>query len=282
MESKFRYILFGVALTLTTLLGALVFSGGQKAQAGSQDTSILGSTENEALEQASFEKLADTAEEKLSFLSERQLLIDQWAEAVAQSPGWWHVVVRYDREDGDYGTLPNGKTIPADALGERWYLLNEAGVVESAISIMRDLDGEEVQFATFQDGTWRHFGLNSVYQGDPPALTWEQHLEAGTISSMTRRELTTDNQQSEVQFVIRHSFPPVPLDDEGGETATGGMLVETYDGKTGQILRGEKVLLLGGNEQERQILDSFEYLVLERVQGLPEDVQHLLDREINE
>lgn len=272
MQNKLYYMILGVGLTILVIVGALYLIA-PDARANQE----LQSAEGQDLSV----NIAEAEHEKLIFLDERQKLIDQWSETVTQSPGWWHIVIQHDREDDDYGILPNGEKIPADALSEKWYLLNEVGAVEIAITIMWNENGEMVQFATFQNGTWRHFGLNSVYEGEPPVLIWGQRIEAATVSNVTRSELVTDNIGSEIQFEIRHSFPGVPLDDRGGEVARGGTIIETFDGETGQILRGEKVLLLDGNGQPRT-LDSFEYLVFEKAKSLPEDIQSLLDREIDE
>ena len=152
MQNKLHYMLLGAGLAILVIVGALYLIASE-ARANPQSAEENDLSVN----------VAEAEHEKLVFLDERQKLIEQWSETVTQSPGWWHILIRHEREDDDYGTLPNGEKIPADALSEKWYLLNEVGEIESAITIMWNEHGEMVQFATFQDGTWRHFGLNSVY-----------------------------------------------------------------------------------------------------------------------
>lgn len=92
------------------------------------------------------------------------------------SPGWIHTIERY----------PNGATVTldpetwqmvnlqVDMEWEQWQRLDEAGLVVERISVIRDMDGRDLQITTYRDGISRNLTFNTADPIDPRPLPLAQ------------------------------------------------------------------------------------------------------------
>lgn len=214
-------------------------------------------------------------------IREVQALVARWEEAALQSLGWFHVVTQYDREKDTVDTLPNGQPIPLDYVMESWYLLDEQGQATTAVSIMKDMNGREVQVSIFCESMWQNLTLDLQYTGEP--FTPRLDFGFGQIvaqapswgSTLSRSEGILDDEQV-LTFAIHDEFDnPVQIAGFEKPVAGGGRRAY-FDPESGETIYVERVLLMADGEE--RVVGRSEILTWEKVTAPPANVLALLEQ----
>ncbi|MCA9936980.1 MAG: hypothetical protein H6662_15370 [Ardenticatenaceae bacterium] len=279
MQKKTQYILLGSGVTLLTLfiLLTLVLAHVRAEQ------SIINISEN-PLTQTSQIASPDNQPTLSTNLTnevvaaERNQLLTHWLQSLSEKPGWWHIVTFYDQAKKEYGTLPNGITIPEDYLADTWYLLDESGSITQMVNIMRDLEGNTVQFSTFREGIYQVFAMNMKYESAPPVIYEGYSLNALQTSLLSKEESNVDGQLV-ITFTAREMHAPISMEEVDGQFAIGHLIKENFNRETGEPLQGEIILLL--EDGSESVLGRTETQTVKWANQLPEEIANLLAQEID-
>lgn len=308
MQSKMTYLTAGALLTLSVILANIVLLQQNVAADGATATSLSSrSTELESVNnvQADEEQspsnpqeninsqiseptsiptatpiLAEAIiEQQISVTAMRSQFLDKWLASLPES-GWLFTAVLYERDPGDYGTLENGTPIPNQYILESWDYINEFGIVTMQVGIMKNLDGNIVQTAIFRDGIWQNFSQQTSYEAPPPqhpiSYLQQVSMEPVEINTLDNSD-TVNNSPKIAEFVLHETNSPLRLDDINA-VSVGSRRVETYDIETGKPLRVDEFILL--EDGSEHYLGGFEYLSMEPVSELPDEVFQILDMDI--
>lgn len=272
MTKRFQFIMLGAILTLVVVIGSLAFAFSQtQASDPSAEMRVEGGGENGRLD--TFDK---QRQEVMEVVAEKQALQDKWTQTTAK-PGWLHTQVLYERPQADYGTLANGVAIPSNYQDETWYLIDEAGQVTGLISLMQDLSNTLIQYAIFRDGKWWNSVSQDVANGDSFALPWSVPESMPLSSALLTR---SENLSGEIVFTTVERFTAIAMDDLDGAMANGQRKIDVFDSITGQNLSQETFILLADGTE--QLLGRYEYLLVESVEELPDNINVLFHQNMSE
>ena len=281
MTQKVSYTAIGAGITLLVILGTitLAFSAARADDAATSQETESHSTNIIANTFTGSDAAAPLSEAASLALAQRTILLDTWAKSLAQDPGWKHTIVAYDFEEETHGTLPNGVVIPGDYVLDTWTYLDEAGKATSVVNIMKDMNGNMVQLATYRDGYWRSFADGEIWAGDPPVTPWQGFAESliQVPNAIEQEEIVIDGRAAAV-FSTRETHPPIPLEDANGELVSGHILREAFDLATGQPLKVETMFIL--EDGTEYFFSKYEFQLVETVKDLPPDVSELFSQEI--
>jgi hypothetical protein len=111
-------------------------------------------------------------------VQERDAVITAWEQTIIGQPGWLRTTVHYEQREDAAFTLPDGTLIPNEYIMDMWYLLDETGSTVQMVNIGYDLEKNVLQAATYQDGIWRIFAINSKNEGTAPYF-WGDNTRRG-------------------------------------------------------------------------------------------------------
>lgn len=259
MKGKFQYIMFGAVIALLVISGALVFS--------LQRTSAAKPISDPETVQSASDFTVN-----LQLLNQRENLSDDWKRKMTEQPGWVHIIVHYV-QNIEPSTMPNGIIIPNDYISDSWYLLDENQTTTTMLDIMRDNNGNIIQFGTIQDGILFNSALDSAFEvSEPPDFAVSTPV---TQNNVVNQEIITQDGREVLITTVREKFSPVPLDDLGGALMSGVITQDTIDAKTGEPIRNiQTILLADGTER---LSGKYEYMLIERPATLPQELNDLLE-----
>lgn len=279
MRGKFQYILLGFGITFLTLFTLLTLAlarvrAEQKVITVSETSLDLIS--ETALSENRSALTTNQAHEALA--EQRNQLLNKWLQSLSEKPGWWHIVTLYDQAENEYGMLPDGTPIPGVYIADTWYFLDESGFVTQMVNVMRDLEGNLVQFSTFREGTYRVFAMNMKFESAAPVI-YEGFSPNALQTSLLSKEESNVEGQLVVTFTAREMHPPISMAEADGQFVVGHLIKETFRNGTGEPLQGEiKFLLEDGSER---FFGRTETKAVEWVEKLPEEIADLLAQEID-
>lgn len=260
MKGKFQYIMFGAVITLLAISATLVFSLHRTSAAKPIN-------DRETVQPASDFPV------NLQLLNQRENLSDDWKRKMTEQSGWLHIIVHYVQND-EPSTMPNGIIIPNDYISDSWYLLDENQTTTTMLDIMRDKNGNIIQFGTFQDGILFNSALESAFEVSEPPTDFAVSTPA-TQNNVVNQEIITQDGREVLITTVREKFSPVILDDLDGALASGIITQDTIDAKTGEPIRTiQTTLLADGTER---LLGKSEYVLIERPTTLPQELRDLLE-----
>jgi hypothetical protein len=280
MSSRFQYILAGAGITLLAIAAVLV-AGYKSAQASDTAAIITSKNPAETIQPVTVNSLVDNqgqTDEVTALLADRNQLASNWQSSVEEQSGWLHMKILYDREFEGGGTLPDGTRIPRDYISEIWYKSSNAETTAQMVNLMWDLEGNLVQVATYRDGYWRNFSDNSKVADTPPALPQDDRFIAGNVAynKIIREDKSSDDLPT-VPFTYHYSHPALSYDEIGleGVTINGGIIRETIDTTTGQVLYVTTTFQMADGSE--RFSDEYSYLLTEIVDDVPADVAEYLE-----
>ena len=285
MTSRFQYILVGVGITLLAIVAALAV-GYKPTQAIDAEEAITSINPAETTKYITTNDLVDNqgqTDEVTALLSDRNQLVANWQSSVKEQSGWLHMKILYDREFEGGGTLPDGTRIPRDYISEIWYKSSNADTTAQMVNLMWDLEGNLVQVATYRDGYWRNFSDNSKVADTPPTLPQDDRFIAGNVAyNKIIREDKSSDELPTVTFTYHYSHPGISYDEIGleGVTINGGIIRETIDMTTGQVLNVTTTFQIADGSE--RFLDEYSYLLTEIVDNVPADVAEYLEKEVGD
>jgi hypothetical protein len=212
---------------------------------------------------------------------EARLLTKQWQAQLVVGPGWLHILVQIERHDDSGGPLPNGQIIPASFQFDQWFELNANSQVIRDVSIMRGLDNNVIQVATYQDGLWRNSALpdgSTPNQGIPEAPSLDFNFVHdlslantwGPSVTVNRNEVVSAEGHRQVLFEIRQDFSPAEkLANFSAEVSAQTMSL-TVDETTGQVIgTDEYAHFLNGDVLHTA---HSQYVTVEHVSDAPAEI----------
>ena len=278
MLKKFQYIIVGAGLTLLIIVGVLatvlknananevIHDSQAKVEQRSENVEIRQS-ENEA-----------TANQEL--LNQRETLMSEWQHNMTEQPGWLRTIVHYVQES-EPSVMPGGIVIPSEYTLENWYLLDENQAITTMLGVMRDENGNMIQFGTFQDGNSYNSALDDVHEIDLVIDFLKNFGVSAFINqnNIVHQEIASQDGREILITTVREKFSPVPLDDLDGVLASGVVTQDVIDAQTGEPIRSSQTILLADGSE--RLLGKYDYVLVDRPTSLPQELDDLLQKGLN-
>lgn len=263
MKAKFQYILFGAIITLFVISGALVVS--------LQRTAAANSITKQGLTQPDSGYTVN-----LQLLERREDLADEWRRKMMEQPGWLRIIVHCVQED-EPSMMPGGIVIPSTYTLENWYLLDENQVISIMLGIMRDENGDMVQFSAFQDGRFYNSALDAIYEGE--FVLGPGKLILAAQSTTIQQDIVFQDGREVLMTTVHEKFSPAPLDNLDGALASGVVTRDVIDAQTGEPIRSSQTTLLADGSE--RLWGTNEYVLVDRPPRLPQELDDLLQTGLN-
>lgn len=210
------------------------------------------------------------------------------AQAQEPTPRWLHIVTTHNQNEAAFPYDIETHPYPLDYTNDRWLWLNERGLVEKSVGMMRDTNGEVVMEGVQRDGRLYDFTLNQTHAFVPkrPSLDLNFMGNAGMFVSM-QREMDADGEpafaagREQFIFTTCQSYNGgLPMMGDLPVAIVGNQIWLWVDAETGAILRTEWRYIDATGQSHLDWQE--EITLLEFVEELPPDVQALLEREMGE
>jgi len=104
-------------------------------------------------------------------------------------PGWVHVqeTTVYDIDQENNGVLPDGKVIPLSYINDSWYHINNDGLVDQSVSMMKSDTGETLQTTVFTNNvSWSSSANEDTAQGPYYLGSLDYHFAADVQDVLSR------------------------------------------------------------------------------------------------
>jgi hypothetical protein len=212
-------------------------------------------------------------------------LYSGWLEALAAqsqepSPRWLHVVTSHTQNEAAFPYDPETYPYPMQYTVDQWFWLNEQGLAEERVWVMRDLSGEMVVGVVEKDGRSYDLTTNETGTALPqrPSLDLAFGGNAGPFVWLQRE--TVDGREQLIFTTCQSYHGGAPMMGDLPVAIVGDQKWLWLDAETGEVIRTEwrYVDAHGQSHQDWQE----EITLLEFVEELPPDVQALLERETEE
>jgi hypothetical protein len=210
-------------------------------------------------------------------------LISNWTEPLIFSSGWLHVKERVDQDDLGLGSLPDGEPIPQDYISESWYLLDGSGVVVAGISMIMDLEGQEVQKSLFEEGAWKNltFDFRSPEESFTPLLDHgvsRDIMSAGSsgITSFDSSDATVADRPV-LEVTTTEEFDPSTRFEGFPSELSAVLKRAVFDRTTGALITYETILRTVDGQDK--VVSRTTVLVVEKVDAPPGELMSLFKEE---
>lgn len=115
-------------------------------------------------------------------------LVKKSAKTINQ-PGWIHVqeTTVYDIDQENNGVLPDGKVIPLSYINDSWYHINNDGLVDQSVSMMKSDTEETLQTTVFTNNvSWSSSANEDTAQGPYYLGSLDYHFAADVQDVLSR------------------------------------------------------------------------------------------------
>lgn len=115
-------------------------------------------------------------------------LVNKSAKTINQ-PGWIHVqdTTVYDIDQKNNGILPDGTVIPLLYINDSWYHINNEGLVDQSVSMMKSDTGETLQTTVFANNvSWSSSANENTAQGPYYLGSLDYHFAADVQDVLSR------------------------------------------------------------------------------------------------
>ncbi len=202
----------------------------------------------------------------------------QWKESILSESGWLHVKYQVDQDGVEPGKFPDGSQIPEEFISEKWYFLNDEGLVVKALSVMYDLNGKEIQTSIFKDRVWTNITFDLSFSGELfyPNLDNDLEKNIATDGFTNIEQQVTFIDDMPVIEVTTFEDLETPTHFDGLESDVTRIINRfVFDAENGAPIRFEMAAVFSNGQQRTVSLEDI--LVIERVETPPQQIVSLFE-----
>lgn len=203
------------------------------------------------------------------------------AQAQEPPPRWLHVVTTHTQNVAALAYDPETYPYPMQYTVDQWLWLNERGLVEKRVWVMRDENGEAVAELVERDGRHYDFNLNQTLSSVPKRPFLDLSFSGNAGPFVWQQYETGNDGREQIIFMACQSFNGgLPMMGDLPVAIVGDQKWLWVDAETGAILRTEWRYIDATGQSHLDWQE--EITLLEFVEELPPDVAALLEREMGE
>jgi hypothetical protein len=221
------------------------------------------------------------------FYNQAYGLAEKFATDFKSEPGdWYHWSVLISEDPTIKMVYPDGSEIPATTVHESWYTLNEQGMKQDGVYLVKDLEGLIIQEVVYRDNiaynlTFPEIAPSkmSIDKFEPQALfdfdyvkNLRNAIDTGKYTTLKATSIT-DKNKSTTQFTITQEYQKPVQTVEVPAPIVSVSTTLNFDPETGASPKIETSYRLSDN---KELTSSIEVIVLEKLTILPEEIQHLV------
>jgi len=178
-------------------------------------------------------------------------LINKSAKTINQS-GWVHVeeTTVYDIDQENNGILPDGKMIPLSYINDSWYHINDEGLVDQSVSMMKSDTGEILQTTIFSNNvSWSSSANEDTAQGPFYLGALDYNFAADVQDILSRQSVQPEfvNEKESIKsgistFAVNEKLDPALLTVDYKMPVYSVSTFASFDNTTGFLTELNRVM----------------------------------------
>jgi len=218
-------------------------------------------------------------------------LAEKYAKSFNSRPGeWYHWQTMVSDDSSLKMVYPDGSPIPATTIHESWYMLNQQGMIENGLYLVKNQDGQILQQVVYRQNvaynltfpdiapikmTADTFGPQSFFDFDF-LKDMRKSLDTDTFTNLEAKSIDIGG-RAYLQFALQWEYETPVTFAELSAPARSVITHLTFDTETGASNQIDTTYhLTDGTETTYSLIVT----ILEKLPSLPAEIQQLIDQPI--